>query len=111
MLQHHDLLDARQKLHKKHAPHNPLWVSTGTANNTGLCSPEADLETEHSLNVDAGVHASYNKAFAGYLLGDDVMAGRAGGNIVRVVCEEDGTAAHFNDLVVENGSLKRTICK
>lgn len=94
MMQHHDLLNTRHNLRKQHAPHHRLRVSAGTANNTCLCAPRADLETEHLLNVDARIHAGDDEAFTRNRLRDDVMAGRAGGYVVYVVGEEDGAAAH-----------------
>lgn len=95
MMQHQNLLHARQKLRKKYAPHNRLRTSASTADNTSLNAPGADLKTKHLLDVDAGVHAGYDEAFAEDRLGDDVMAGGTGGDVVRVVGEEDGTVAHF----------------
>lgn len=95
MMHHQNLLHARQKLRKKYAPHNRLWTSASTADNSSLNAPGADLETEHLLNVDAGVHAGYDEAFAEDSLGDDVMASGTGGDVVRVIGEEDGAAAHF----------------
>lgn len=95
MMQHHDLLNTRQKLRKHHAPHHRLRVSAGTANDTRLRAPRADLETEHLLDVDARVHAGDDEAFPGDRFRDDVMAGGAGGHVVYVVGEEDGAATHF----------------
>lgn len=95
MMHHQNLLHARQKLRKKYAPHNCLRSSASTADNSSLNAPGSDFETKHLLDVDAGVHAGYDEAFAEDSLGDDVMAGGTGGDVVRVVGEEGGAVAHF----------------